>query len=160
MMNESIWWTYLADYDGSPGSIFLDMSLKSSAPMSGYPKLIVTGVSYPSRSDSSGLPDVAQLDTLNTISDKRLALIEQKCNAVYVGSFTHKGERLDYIYVADPDGIEDALRNFYSTECPTRKPYINVKDDPRWQAYSDFLYPNARTIAFYRDELVKFGILD
>ncbi len=154
-----LWWTYLADYDGSLGSIILNMALKADSPRADYPKLIVTGVSYPSQPAHSGLPDAVQMDSLSDISDKRLAMIQQHCKAVFVGSFTHKNERLDYIYVSDAKGLEEVLRTFYSSECPTRKPYINVKDDPQWQAYLEFLYPNAQTMNFYRQELIELGIL-
>ena len=158
-LKSELWWTYLADYDGSPGSIVLDMALKAEAPRADYPKLIVTGVSYPSQPAHSGLPDAAQMDSLSDISDKRLAMIQQHCKALFVGSFTHKNERLDYIYVSDATGLEEALRTFYSRECPRREPYINVKDDPQWQAYLEFLYPNAQTMEFYRQELIKLGVL-
>jgi len=158
-MSKELWWTYLADYDGTPGSIVLDMALKEQAPNPTYPKLIVTGVSYPSLPDRSGLPGTAQLDSLSDISDKRLAMIRQRCTAVLAGSFTHKNERLDYIYVSDAKGLEEALRAFYAKECPTRQPYINVKDDAQWQAYLEFLYPNAQTIEFYRQELIELGVL-
>ena len=148
--NDDQWWTYLADYEGSPGSTIVDMSIRTSAPKPEYPKLVITGVSYPSMPNDRGLPSGVQLDSLNNISDEGLALITQRCKAILVGSFAHENERLDYIYVSDTTGLEEALRTFYSTECPTRKPYIHVKDDPQWQAYLDFLYPNAQTLEFYQ----------
>lgn len=158
-MKTELWWSYLADYDGLPGSTLVNLALKTRAPMHDRSTLLVTGVSYESAPKDSGLPDAAELEFLNRLSDKRLALVTAHSTAIFVGSFTHKNERLDYIYVADAAGLESALRDFYKTECPARHPYINIKSDPRWAAYLDFLYPNAQTIEHYRAELLKLGAL-
>jgi hypothetical protein len=154
-----LWWSYLADYDGLPGSTLVNLALKPRPPIHDHATLLVTGVSYESAPKDSGLPDAAELDFLNRLSDKRLTLVAAHSKALFVGSFTHKNERLDYIYVSDAAGLETALRDFYQTECPTRRPYINVKSDPHWEAYLDFLYPNAQTIQHYRAELQKLGAL-
>ncbi len=158
-MNPELWWSYLADYDGLPGSTLVNLGLKPRAPMHDRATLVVTGVSYQSTPRNSGLPDAAELDFLNRLSTKRLMLLAEHSQAIFVGSFTHKNERLDYIYVASPAGLDAALRSFYQMECPSRRPYINVKSDPRWEAYLDFLYPNAQTMQHYRAELQKLGAL-
>jgi hypothetical protein len=156
-VSAELWWSYLADYDGLPGSIVVNLALKARAPMRERPTLLVTGVSYQSSSENSGLPDAAELDFLKRLSTMRLKVIAQHSTAILAGTFTHKNERLDYIYVADSAGLEVALRSFYQTECPTRRTYINVKSDPQWLAYSDFLYPGAQTIEHNRTELIKLG---
>ena len=158
-MKTELWWSYLADYDGLPGSTLVNLALKTRAPMHDRSTLLVTGVSYESTPKDSGLPDAAELEFLNRLSDKRLTLVAAHSTAFFVGSFTHKNERLDYIYVADAAGLETALRDFYKTECPARRPYINIKNDSRWEAYLDFLYPNAQIIEHYRAELLKLGAL-
>jgi hypothetical protein len=158
-MKTELWWSYLADYDGLPGSTLVNLALKTRAPMHDRSTLLVTGVSYKSAPKDSGLPDAAELEFLNRLSNKRLTLVAAHSTALFVGSFTHKNERLDYIYVADAAGLETALRDFYKTECPARRPYINIKSAPRWEAYLDFLYPNAQTIEHYRTELLKLGAL-
>ena len=158
-MKRDLWWTYLASYEELPGSTVVNLALKSLAPMAERSTLLVTGVSYQSAPENSGLPDAAELDFLNRLSTKRLNLVAKHTTAILVGSFTHKNERLDYIYVSDAAGLDVALRQFYQTECPTRQPYINLKIDPRWEAYLDFLYPNAQTIQHNRSELQKLGAL-
>ena len=159
-MSTELWWSYLADYDGLPGSTVVNLALKSHAPMRDRPTLLVTGVSYSSRPDNSGLPDAAELDFLNRLSTKRLDMLRMHSISIFVGAFTHKNERLDYIYVSDPTGLEAAMRDFYQTECPTRQPYINLKSDPQWEAYLEFLYPNTQTIERNRTELIKLGALN
>ncbi len=151
-MKSEQWWTYLADYDGFPGSTVVDLGLKPQAPVPGLPTVLVTGVSYESSPESSGLPTPDELIFLTKLSAKRLALIASKSKAVFAGTFTHKSERLDYIYISDSTGLESILRDFYKTECPDRRPYINLKSDPRWEAYLSFLFPNQQAIDFYRAE--------
>src|SRR5262245_14505102 len=100
-MKAEVWCSYLADYDGLPGSTVVNLALKPRAPMSDRPILLVTGVSYESAMKNQGLPDAAEIDLLNRLSDKRLPIIVAHSTAVLVGSFTHKNERLDYFYVAN-----------------------------------------------------------
>lgn len=159
-MKEELWWTYLADYDGRPGSTVVDMALKRRAPIVAMPTALVTGVSYESPAKNSGLPDADELDFLNRLAEKRLAIIKSKAKyIVHVGTFTSDNKRYDYFYMAEPDNLEDALRQFYHTECPEREPYVNIKEDPQWDRYLTFLYPNPQTIQFYRTELEKLGAL-
>ena len=153
------WWTYLAEYDGTPGSTMVNLALKKSAPRSDYPILLVTGVSYESPPTNSGLPKPDELNALNELSDKRKGFINQHTKAIFAGIFTHKNDRLDYFYITDSNGLGAALSNFYQTECPARKPYINIKPDEHWEAYLDFLYPNSQTIEFHRKELERIGAL-
>jgi hypothetical protein len=152
------WFTYLADYDSYPGSIVVNMALKKTAPFKDYPKLIVTGVHYVPK--EKGLPKFEDLDYLNTLSEKRLNLIRQKTKVIFAGSFTYKGERLDYIYVKDATGIAALLKEFYKRHAANVETYTNIKDDSAWEAYLDFLYPNKATRQFFKDELKKLGIND
>ena len=158
-MKTELWWAYLADYDGHPGSTLVNLGLKPHAPMRDQSTLLVTGVGYQSAPENLGLPDATELDFLNRLSTKRLTLLADRSQVIFVGSFTHKNERLDYIYIANPAGLEAILRDFHQTECPTRSSCINVKSDPHWEAYLDFLYPNAQTMQYYRAELQKLGAL-
>jgi hypothetical protein len=159
-MKEELWWTYLADYEGIPGSTVVDMALKEKAPIAALPTALVTGVSYESEARNSGLPDAAELDLLNRLADKRLSIITAKAkHVVHVGTFTSDQKRYDYFYLAEPDGLEDALRQFYRNECPNREPYVNIKEDPHWDRYVNFLYPNPQTIEFHRPELERLGAL-
>ena len=153
------WWTYLSEYDGTPGSMLVNLALKTSAPRSDYPILLVTGVGYESPPTNSGLPKPDELDALNELSEKRQGFIKQHTKAIFAGVFTHKNERLDYFYVADSNGLAAALTNFYQMEYPARKPSINIKRDERWETYLDFLYPNSQTIEFYRKDLERIGAL-
>jgi nucleotide-binding universal stress UspA family protein len=160
-VKEGLWWTYMADYDGIPGSTVVDMALKEKAPLAALSTALVTGVSYESEAENSGLPDAAEFDLLNRLADERLAIIKAKAkHVVHVGTFTSDQKRYDYFYLAEPDGLEDALRQFYREQCPNRQPYVNIAEDPQWERYLEFLYPNSQTIQFYRPELEKLDAID
>lgn len=155
--SNEMWWSYLANYEKGAGSTVVNLELKKRCPEPKFRYLVVTGVSYTS---SKELPDGQELDKLNAISSKRLKFMQEHTSSILAGTFTHDSERLDYIYVSNTSGIENALKEFYKQNCPDRKTYINVKDDAKWEAYLDFLFPNEQTIKFYREELVKIGYLD
>ena len=154
------WWSYLASYEDVPSSTIVNLALKDRAPLADT-HLLITGVSYQSPPARLGLPDDAELEVLNRLGAKRLSLLTSLTAPapILAGTFTRKNERVDYLYVADSANLEVALGDFYRRECPSRTPSITFKSDPKWEAYFDFLYPNAQTIRHYREELSKLGVL-
>ncbi len=124
-MKTELWWSYLAEYDGIAGSTVVNLALKRIAPIHEFSTLVVTGVSYQPQPGTSGLPDATELDFLDRLSRERLALILKHSKGILVGTFTHKDERLDYIYVADAVGLESTLRELYQAQCPARRSYIH-----------------------------------
>lgn len=159
-MKAELWWTYIAEYEGIPGSTVVDMALREKAPLPALPTALVTGVSYESEARNSGLPDAAELDLLNRLADERLSIIMAKAkHVVHVGTFTSDRKRYDYFYLAEPGRLEEALRQFYRSKCPNREACVNIEEDPQWDRYLQFLYPNPQTIEFYRPELERLGAL-
>jgi len=156
-----LWWSYLADYDGLPGSIRINLGLKDHAPIPDYSILLMTGVSYESSQEKPELkmPERRDLEFLNQVSEKRVALVTSRWNAIFVGAFLHDNQQIDYFYISEPEGLEDALREFHLKECPGRRHKFKTQDDPEWGAYLEFLYPNEPTIEHYRDELERLGAL-
>ncbi len=155
------WWVYLASYDGLTGSTRLNFDLKDYAPMAGYKTLVVCGISCESskRRPESGLPSRKELGFLHRISEKRAALVKAKAKAIHVGAFLKANRQEDFFYVADPKGLEAALKKFYKKECSGREHFFRCKRDPKWKAYLDFLYPNEATIEFYRKELEELELI-
>lgn len=148
------WWAYLASYDQGPGSITVNLGLKKQLPLSTYPTLIITGVTYATQR-RDGLPETSDLDHLNKLSSKLIETIENVTAAVHAGTFKYNRECLHYVYVKDSSKVEEALKAFYLKECPECKTYTNIKNDPDWTTYKDFLFPNQATLDFYHDELMK-----
>ena len=153
-ISSDFWWAYLASYDQGPGSIVVNLGLKKQLPLSNYPILIITGVTYVTQR-VDGLPESSDLDNLNKLSSKLIEAIEKVTPSIHAGTFKYNRECLHYIYVKDGSIIEEALKAFYLKECPGCKTYTNIKDDPDWTAYKDFLFPNQATLDFYHDDLAK-----
>lgn len=154
--SQDFWWPYLASYEDGPGSIRVNLALSSQAPLSDYRHLVVTGTTYETKR-SDGLPDARDIDRLNALSKRVVAVIQATTPSVYVGTFTHNKEQLHYVYVTDAELIQSVLGKLYLDACPGCKTYLNIKLDPSWSAYRDFLYPNRVTLEFYRTELEKLG---
>lgn len=149
---KDFWWPYLASYESGPGSTRVNLGLKKQVPVSEYPYLVVTGPRYKA-SGTEGFPGQAEIDRLNVLSTKIVDAIAAVSPSIYAGTFTHQSEQLHYVYVKKRDGIESALKIVYAKSCQGCKVYTNIKHDPTWSTYSNFLYPNPRTLEFYRQEL-------
>jgi hypothetical protein len=156
--SKDFWWPYLASYEAGPGSIRVNLGLRKQVPLSGYRHLVVTGTTY-NTERPDGLPDTPDLERLNTLSEKIVAAIQTTAPSVYVGTFTHNREQLHYVYVSDPSQIESILSKLYLASCPGCKTYTNIKLDPSWSAYTEFLYPNRTALEFYREELHRLGFV-
>lgn len=142
------WWTYIADYEGTPGSTRVDMGLLERAPMRALSHVVIAGTKYQT-SHASGLPDQAELDHLNDMSDKVIAAILTLGPSIYVGTFTHNREQVHYVYVKDLAGAEAAFLKALAAACKSCEPTYRTKLDPEWRTYLKFLYPNRETMEFY-----------
>ncbi len=155
------WSSYLASYDGLLGSIRLNFGLKDHAPISGLTTLLITGVSYESGREKPEMkmPETEDLAFLNDVSEKRVALVTSRWTAIHVGAFLHDNMQVDYFYIADPDGLEAALKEFHEKECPGRRQSFKTQSEPDWGAYLLFLYPNEATIEHYREKFEREGVI-
>lgn len=143
------WWSYLADYEGKPGSTRVDMALIDRAPITSLPYVVIAGTKYET-SRSDGLPDIATVEQLNKLSDKLILAIMSNGPAVYAGTFTNDGEQVHYVYVQSPQGAQAEFSKALASACSVCKPTFRTKHDPNWDTYRKFLYPNQQTMDFYR----------
>ena len=150
------WWPYLASYEAGPGSIRVNLGLRNQAPLAEYPYVVVTGTTY-NTTRQDGLPDAKDIERLNALADKVIGAIQATSPSVYVGTFTHNREQLHYVYVKNFSGIAGALSQLYSAACQGCKTYMNIKHDPVWAAYTEFLYPNPAILKLHRAELENLG---
>lgn len=147
------WDVYMADYDGKPGSVVVNMDAIKNMPYKGMPFVVVTGTTF-TKCREDGMPEKNAFDDLYKISDKLDELIGEATMSKLLGSFTFECERLNYYYVADTLGLRAKLSNFYEREFKDLKFYINIKPDPNWEYYTDFLYPNVETRQVMENEKV------
>lgn len=142
------WWTYIADYDGKPGSVRVDMALREEAPIQSLPTLVIFGTSYEQKPET-GFPTDEALMQLNADSDALIAAVLSNQVGMYVGTFTHAGEQLHYVYARTAEGTEQAFRQSLAKVCPTCVAVYRTRADPAWNAYLKFLYPNQATLQHY-----------
>ena len=142
------WWTYIADYDGKPGSTRVDMALRDEAPLSTLPTLVVFGNKYEQKPET-GFPTDEALERLNANSDRLIQAVLNTQTSVYVGTFTHNGEQVHYVYARTAEGVENAFRKALAESCPKCEAVYRTRPDPNWNAYLKFLYPNQATLQHY-----------
>lgn len=147
------WNVYLASYEKGPGSTTLNLDLINSAPNKEFPYVLITGVNYTDcRSD--GLPNADAFEKLYDISEKVEKSLAEVTPYELAGTFTYQCKRLDYLYVGDTTLIKDKLINLYQSEFGDYKYYISIRPDRDWEAYLNFLYPNAETQEYMSNEKV------
>ena len=148
----TMWWSYLADYKGTPGSILVDMGqialATTSASRRKFPCLITAGTIYRS-DDKNQLPAPDELARLEALSRHVLAAMARHGRIVHAGTFTHKREQVLYLYVEKPDGFEAAFTKALKEGCAGCEKIFSTRDDPQWEVYREFLYPNTATLLFY-----------
>ncbi|MCJ8311459.1 MAG: DUF695 domain-containing protein [Saccharospirillaceae bacterium] len=145
---EDQWWSYLSAQENGPSSTRVDLSFNNSAPLQDYVYVVVSGITF-SDKNRQGLPSPFQLDSLNTLQEDLLSFLESKLPYKYAGTFTYQHEQLHYIYVQNKETAQKVFKEFYLTACKDCKSYINVKYDPQWSGYTNFLYPSKQIIKYY-----------
>jgi uncharacterized protein (TIGR01619 family) len=148
---EPQWETYMGQYEKGPGSTILDMSIRNTAPVKDFPFLLVTGVTF-EKCTADGLPEKEAFPQLYKVSDAVKLCMDKSLVNIFAGTFTYQCERLDYYYIKDTTGIREKLNKLYADSVPGAKFYTNIKVDKIWQAYLDFLYPNALSLEFMLNE--------
>ncbi|MFV1884606.1 MAG: DUF695 domain-containing protein [Balneola sp.] len=152
--NSEVWDTYMASYeDGKPGSVTLRMDLIHSTPMRSHSNILITGIEY-TTSREDGFPESETFQVLHKVEDELLDIVTSEYGGILVGSFMYNSERLQYFYIKSPNGLEERLEKFYKENYPANKHYINIKEDPIWEYYREFLYPNEETLNYMGDQSV------
>jgi hypothetical protein len=87
--------------------------------------------------DESGLPSIADEETLFEIEDKELAGFEADSLAIQVGSVTKSGIKDLLFYTRDGHEFLRRAERFRS-EYPQFKVGCQIGPDPQWAQYDDF----------------------
>ena len=149
------WESYIASYEGGkPGSTTVRMDLVNSAPLLGYNYVLVTGITYESEREDGFPKGDETFKLLHKIGDELETTLNKSVENVLVGSFMHDFERLEYFYLKSNRGIKEKIEQFYRTNYPNKKYYLNIKEDKHWEYYTKFLYPNEETINYMEDQKV------
>lgn len=148
------WDNYMAIYENEkPGSTTLRMDLINSAPIKKFKYVLVTGLTYET-SKENGFPENETFSLLHKIADELIEIIKEETEFILVGSFMYNNERLEYFYIKEQKNIVSKIKNFYKSNYPEYKFYLNLKEDKEWKYYRDFLYPNEETQNYMADQSV------
>ena len=141
---EPEWWNYQAQRGDRLTVVKLDMGLRRSFPLSGFPYVVVTRVSYaPGTPD--GLPALAEQDRLEALSDQMAAAIGKKTLSIYAGTAFSQGQQQSWFYVTDPNGLEAVVAGVHAQLCQGCKTSTAILADPAWALYRDQLLPDGET---------------
>ena len=157
--NTERWDVYLAQYEDGPGSTTLNMNLINRAPVKEFPFIVVTGVTY-KNGDKDGFPLKEEFNNLYRISDSILQVISTITKREIAGTFTHKSQRMDYVYVRDTVELRKKLTEVYERYFNDYKYSIRIREDKNWDAYLKFLYPNEETMEYMSNEKVVMNLVN
>ncbi|BEV17184.1 DUF695 domain-containing protein [Herbaspirillum sp. DW155] len=141
---EPEWWSYQAQRGERLTLVKLDMGLRRSFPLSGFPYVVVTRVNYAPAS-ADGLPAPAEQDRLEALSDQVAAAIGKKTRSIYAGTAFSQGQQQSWFYVTDPNGLEATVAGVHAQLCQGCKTSTAVLSDPAWALYRDQLLPDGET---------------
>ncbi|WP_298894578.1 DUF695 domain-containing protein [uncultured Psychroserpens sp.] len=154
------WESYIASYEeNKPGSTTVRMDIFDQTPLPEYPYVLVTGITYESKRED-GFPEDETFRLLHKIGDELITLINENSEHICVGSFMFNYERLEYFYLKSSNGIENKLKEFYTSNYPNYDYYINLKEDKNWTYYREFLYPNEEIIEYLGDQSVVETLIE
>jgi hypothetical protein len=130
--------------NGHAYAVRVDMGLRRVFPLSGFPYVIVTTVAYQSgRSD--GLPDLDDQGRLDKLSEALAAAVAFKARSIYAGSAAGEQQQRNYLYVSDPNGLQDVIAGVYARLCRGCKVSTEIRADAAWSVYRDELFPDEET---------------
>lgn len=118
--------------DGLPALIVVDTALDAAGEAAAFPWLLLIHLPL-QRANQLGLCDRAESERLGDIED---ALLERLPDSAYryVGHVTWKGERVIYLYVADPDQVMRLLSDALD-QARQKTIQVSTRRDPTWEEY-------------------------
>lgn len=134
------WDFYIVQSDGVPASTFVNLGMRSNAPVAAYLNLGSVRI-WMKAPREDGLSSDEEFETLAKIEDEIVNAATQGGRTIYVGRNTTCGYRDCYFYTGDVDEFESAVTAVTATH-PDYKAEIETKRDESWSTYLGFLYPS------------------
>ena len=139
------WNFYFCQVDDKPASIFVDLGIREQVPVAALPhRACLSLILKHPRED--GLSSQQEYEVLSAFEDALKQHLDTP-DSMYVGRNTSDGRRDFWCFVADPVAWEQRvaalMAGFAGYE---RETY--TAEDPDWDAYLNFLYPNEEGFDF------------
>jgi len=141
-----VYFCYLEDM---PAFISVDLAGAGVAPLQGKPYLIEVAVALQS-ADADGFPESQEWEVLEAIEDVLVKSFEAGLEALFVGKTLNCGRRGFYFYTGETllvAQMMDELQQQFSSHAIV----YQVKEDPAWSIYFDYLYPDEESMLRIRN---------
>ena len=144
------WNFYFCQVDDKPASIFVDLGIRDTVPIAALPhRACLSLILRHPRHD--GLSSQEEYEALSAFEDAVKALDTPE--SMYVGRNTSDGRRDFWFFVAEPGAwqsqVDGLMQGFADYTCET-----STAEDPEWDAYLNFLYPNDEGLDFMSNHQV------
>jgi uncharacterized protein (TIGR01619 family) len=142
--HEQEWDFYFSNVDDIIGSFYLDLGLTHVAPIENKPNLVWISLQM-NNPREDGLSSGEEFELLTAIEDRLQELVPLKHNTIYVGRLTTDGRRDFYFYMGDTTFYDKTISEVM-VAFPTYSYDFGIKQDPQWEQYFNFMYPNPRQL--------------
>jgi uncharacterized protein (TIGR01619 family) len=135
------WDFYMLNVDDKIASIYLDLGLKSVAPISGKGNIFWVSINM-NNPREDGLSSQEESGKLWEIEDLIVEKINSNHDVVYVGRLTNNNHRDIYFYFGEDKLIDKTLSDCM-VKFPNYEYDFGIKENDKWESYFNFLYPSS-----------------
>ena len=152
------WDVYPSPVDGDKiGLFFVDLGLIEIAPIEDRPNLVSLKLKI-LRPGEDGLPDKSESQTLNDIEDALATTMASKFGGLYAGRVTMEGVRTFFFYLgAKTTGYDKAVAGAMAVFPDYAFDHL-LQEDPEWDCYLNFLYPEPVQFQSMQNRRVVFQL--
>lgn len=152
------WAAYVARIEGGHvGSIVVDLSLSSIAPVRERPIRTAIDVTFLSPQEN-GFPADSEFDKLASIEETLEHDLVSGLGSIYVGHLYAAGKGSIYFYTSD-DSKSNAVVRQTMLGFPTYKYEVRTSSDPEWEGYRS-LYPSPLEMQLIQNHRLIQSLID
>lgn len=144
-MNHDDWDYYPAQLEGHLAVFRLDFAAVEDAPTPSLSQSVRVVVDLKSP-DENGLAPVAETEELADLERSWADSLGEMPGARFVGACTTAGRHELFFYAKSGRELEEALPPLLGESAYSETKEVEIKDDPEWSVYLDFLYPTERAV--------------
>lgn len=138
------WDFYPLLIDSQPASIYVNLGLAKTAPVSAQPHMAYVRV-FMRQPREDGLSSSEEFDVLIGLEDTLIDRLASTGATTYCGRSTSSGNRDFYFYTSDSAAFLASAEAAMAGH-PDYKFEAGTRHDPEWESYFRFLYPSADDI--------------
>jgi hypothetical protein len=148
------WDLYLLEIRGEMSMITLNMELYPHTPAPNLPNIMIVSQEFPNCVKGE-FPDTESLDAFSEAFTQMLEGIGAETEGEWVGSLVYHCSKFEYLYVRDTIGLRERWQAGLQQLGSAPPLALELKADPEWGYYREFLYPNE----YYRESMANQKVL-